>query len=635
MFEFREPEWSMHELRRKYVRNTALLCIPLMLLFACANVIEGDYALLGIAELILASTLLPLTLLLAEREKNIQLAETSLLTFGLATCFVLSLLGAKAGSGVLWLFAFPSLALFTAGLMRGIHWCFAWIVVNVVGMLLAQQVAFGYAYSNEFIIQSFCAMSFYVAVAMLQDHARTRFERGLQGGAASHHERAQSYLERLRYVATHDTLTGFPNRTRICEIIDTEIADLHPEKEKLAVVYIKLERMFEMSNVLGIAGSDDLVCSIAETLKAVIGAKAILAKTGRDEFVCVYQTTTSSFAEHDIVQKVSDFQVAYTVSGYPIHIEHTLGIAVFPDHGEDSFDLLRKAEQAMLQAKARQTNLGVYDPGMDQRFVRRHLLYGQLRHALETESLQLHYQGQVDMRTGMVTGVEAMARWHDGEEGWIAPNEFIPVAESSGLIKPYTSWMLGTAFAELKKWHQAGLKTSLSVNISARSLVDPELVDELEDMLDRHGVEPQWVVLELTESCFAEFPELAMRTIDCLNRIGFRQSIDDFGTGYSSLSYLKDLKVDELKIDRSFVADLERLPGSEAIVRTTIQLAHNLGLSVVAEGIERREIHERLMAMGCDVGQGYWYSRPVPPEQFMLWAKAWNARSEAGVVQYQ
>lgn len=610
--------------RRRFVRITVGICLPVTLAFSLANLVWDGFPLLGLIEAALAIGLLPPAIWLSRTDHSIRQAEILVLIYGVCISFALSVLGAKGGSGMLWVFFYPMLAFMLVGQTQGLKWCVVWGVFVVCGLLIAPYVPFGYVYSKIFVLQVTWAILFYIGAAMSFNYSRTRFEERLQNRLQSKTERAQAYLERLRYVATHDTLTGLPNRTRMYEILANELADTRSSKEVMVVVYIKLERMFEISNVLGTEGSDELVRSIASSLNSAIGARGILARTGRDEFVCAHQTTQRNFDEDEMVRVVRDFQLSYQVAGYPIHIEHTLGIAVFPDHATDAVELMRKAEQAMFQAKTQQSDFSVYDEALDQRFVRRHLLFGQLRKALHDGALQLHYQAQVDMHSGTVVGAEAMARWCDSREGWIAPGEFIPVAENSGLIKPFTSWMLRTAFKQVKLWRKEGMELSLSVNISARSLLDPDFVSELENLSTQYQVQPHWIVLELTESCFAEFPDLAMRTIASLHDLGFKQSIDDFGTGYSSLSYLKDLKVDELKIDQSFVRDLDRSQGSEAIVRSTIQLAHNLGMSVVAEGIERGEIGERLHTMGCDVGQGYLYARPIPSDQFLKWVEAWS-----------
>lgn len=221
-------------------------------------------------------------------------------------------------------------------------------------------------------------------------------------------------------------------------------------------------------------------------------------------------------------------------------------------------------------------------------------------------------------------GVEALARWHDPLNGFISPAEFIPIAEKSGLIKPFTFWVLRTAFGQLAAWHAIGLDVTLSVNLSARSVIDPDLVSDIQRLAQEFGLSPNNIMLELTESSFVDSPDVAMDTICKLHRLGFRQSIDDFGTGYSSLSYLKNLKVDELKIDQSFVRSLGDANGSQAIVQSTIQLAHNLNLKVVAEGIETPQIEQQLRAMGCDYGQGYLFCKPMPAKEFYRWAQQWN-----------
>jgi len=266
-----------------------------------------------------------------------------------------------------------------------------------------------------------------------------------------------------------------------------------------------------------------------------------------------------------------------------------------------------------------------------------HRLFGQLREALNRNELELWFQPQMDLRSGRmelwfqpqmdlrsgrIVGAEALARWRKANGEFVPPSEFVPVAEQSGLIKPFTKWVLRAFFKEVGKWQAAGLDLHYSANLSARNLADPEILVDLASLLVKEGVNANHVVLELTESSFAEHPEQLMKMATQLNAMSFRQSIDDFGTGYSSLSYLKDLPVDELKIDQSFIRNLLQDESSAAIVKSTIQLAHNLGLKVVAEGIETPEVAAALLAAGCDIGQGYHFSKALPPAEFLVLAKA-------------
>jgi sensor c-di-GMP phosphodiesterase-like protein len=274
----------------------------------------------------------------------------------------------------------------------------------------------------------------------------------------------------------------------------------------------------------------------------------------------------------------------------------------------------------MLQARKTGQQWNIFDAEQEQVFVRHHLLFGKLREALQKQQLQVHYQAQIDLASGRVVGAEALARWHDPNTGMVPPSVFIPVAEESGLIRLLTTWLVAECMRECAHWRSTGLELDISINLSARNLLDPELMGVLQAGLTDTGLLPQHVNLEITESCFMASPERAMEVIQRIHDMGFKLSIDDFGTGYSSLSYMKSLPIDELKIDQSFVRNLLSNPGDQAIVSSTIELAHNLRLSVVAEGIEDADTADWLQTRGCDIGQGFCFARPLPANEFIVLA---------------
>jgi EAL domain-containing protein (putative c-di-GMP-specific phosphodiesterase class I) len=279
----------------------------------------------------------------------------------------------------------------------------------------------------------------------------------------------------------------------------------------------------------------------------------------------------------------------------------------------------------MLQARKDGQQWNVYDSDQEQVFVRHHLLFGQLLEALHKQRLQVHYQPQFDLATGRLMGAEALSRWNDPSAGMVSPAVFIPVAEQSGLIRTLTTWLIGECMRECARWHLQGLDLDISINLSARNLMDPELLGVLQAGLEQTGLSPGRVNLEITESCFMTSPERAMDVIRRIQSSGFRLSIDDYGTGYSSLSYMRSLPVNELKIDQSFVRTVLFNPGDQAIVSSTIELAHCLKLSVVAEGIEDQETADWLRDRGCDIGQGYHFSHPLPSDAFVALARSMGA----------
>jgi EAL domain-containing protein (putative c-di-GMP-specific phosphodiesterase class I) len=312
---------------------------------------------------------------------------------------------------------------------------------------------------------------------------------------------------------------------------------------------------------------------------------------------------------------------------HTIDLSASLGIAFAPEHAADPEALLGLVEVAMYAAKRRQLGVLVYDTSMDTRSSASLSLLSELRQAIERQELRLYVQPKVDLKTGRVLGGEALVRWLHPQRGLVPPMQFIPFAEQTGFIRQITTWMLTAGVQALQDWQEAGLVLKLSINLSTRDLLDPELTDRVRHLLDRHRVSAARLCLEITESAIMDDPVRALQTLQKLHELGVHLSIDDFGTGYSSLAYLKRLPVDELKIDRSFVTNMERDLDDARIVQSTIGLAHNLGLTVVAEGVETDKAWALLARLGCDEGQGFGIGRPMPSDEFLGWVRHWQAPS--------
>lgn len=607
--------------RRRYITIAIKISFPVSILFAALNLFVFGFIQLAIAEAVVACLLLPAALFISKHDSLVSIAECLILIYGILITAALAHFGGLEGSGILWVFTFPFLAFMLKGQRLGWIYCIAWIIVICAMLLAAPMSPYSHSYSANYSVQVILALIFYSIVAAAFNLARSRFEEKLHTRVVANTARAKEYLEKLQFLSLHDQLTGLPNRLNIMNILGSELPGVDPQTQSMVVVNLHLERMFEISNILGEQGSDYLIRSISKTLTDMLEGRGHLARTRRDEFVYIFKMDKAGATFDQIMDSIGAFQFTYQVDGYPIHIEHTMGISVYPSHASDPDALLNKAEQAMLQAKAARTEVSIYDGQLNQMFIKRHLLFGKLRQALSNNELILYFQPQIDLQTGRITGAEALVRWKDSSGSFVSPAEFIQVAENSGLIKPLTGWVIRESFRNLVKWRELALGIDVSINLSARNLVDAELITDLQDLLAEYSIPADCVVLEITESSFVEFPGLVMKTIDRLHQIGFKQSIDDFGTGYSSLSYLQNLKVDELKIDQSFVRCLQTDPGSRAIVKSTIQLAHNFGIKVVAEGIETDEAARYLMDVGCDTGQGYIYSKPLPADQFVDFAR--------------
>ena len=610
------------EERQRHIRTTAWIALVAGLVFALFNILTERMLTLGLVELAAVLLCLLPAVWLSDKPRFVGAAESLMLVAAVVILGSLIVFGGVAGTGVLWVFTAPFVAFFLAGQRRG-WWYSGGFVAGVALYLgwLAPQLAFAYPYPAVFSTHLVLALCFYTLVAAAFNLLRTRFEEQLQQRVEEKTADAKALLAELQYLATHDALTDLPNKVLLLDMLQDEIGTAAASGHGLVVCNLHLERFFELGNVLGSAGSDRLVRHIAEHLTGLAKGKGTLARTGRDEFVIAYRLSQASVDAHTLQQFIAERQFAIEEQGYTLYIEFTLGLALYPAHSGDPQQLLDKAEQAMLQARKSGQQWNVYSAEQEQVFVRHHLLFGKLREALLKHYLQVHYQPQVELVSGRVLGAEALARWNDAASGAVPPSVFIPVAEESGLIRLLTTWLVGECMRECARWHALGLDLDISINLSALNLLDPELMEVLQAGLSETGLQPQHINLEITESCFMASPERAMEVIQRIHDCGFKLSIDDFGTGYSSLSYMKSLPIDELKIDQSFVRKLLQSPGDQAIVASTIELAHNLQLSVVAEGIEDQATADWLRARGCDIGQGYCFARALPSEEFIALAQ--------------
>lgn len=617
VFGFQIQDKIAIEKRTRQVTAVTIIGIAFGFLFSLFNLFTPNMRTLGIAELVAVSILLPAAVL--GRKANYVAAAEDLVMLS-TLCFVgaLILFGGIEGTGLFWVYTAPFLAFFLKGQRLGWWYSIALLIIVVFYFFSSSYLSpFFYRHSPVVIAQFIISLFFYTLVAAAFNHLRTRFEEQLQKQVLIKTADSQTLLDQLQFQATHDHLTQLPNQVMLVDIINKQIEEISGTEQVLVVCILKLEHMFEMSNILGSSGADHLVLKIAEYLERFIEATGTLAHTYRDEFAITYPANRISFNSEGLQRFFTERQISVEVQNYVIYCEITLGLAIYPDHAIDPQLLLNKAQQAMLQAHKDGQQWLIYDPKQEKAFVRHHLLFGKLRGALMNNHLQVHYQPQIDLSTGLVAGTEALLRWYDPVEGFISPFEFIPVAEESGLIHPLTTWLMDVCMRECAMWRKQGIKIHASINLSARNLLDPDLINTLKASLDKYGLSPAGITLEITESCFMSSPERAMEVIQRLHETGFRLSIDDFGTGYSSLSYLKNLPVNELKIDQSFVRKLLQNSGDQAIVSSTINLAHNFGLMVVAEGIEDSLTENWLKTRGCDIGQGYFFAKPMASEEFL------------------
>ncbi|MDO0925603.1 bifunctional diguanylate cyclase/phosphodiesterase [Streptomyces sp. TG1A-8] len=424
-----------------------------------------------------------------------------------------------------------------------------------------------------------------------------------------------------------DPLTGLPNRQWLLERIWTALDDADRIDARTALVLIDLDRFRSVNDTLGHLAGDRLLLQIADRLRLALPPAAEAARLGGDEFAVLLPVADSTTSATRIARGlVAALGPPLDLDGLTLVLEASAGVAVFPDHALDAEGLLRRADVAMYQAKRDRTGVEVYESKRDSNTPDRLGLLGDLRRALDAHEVQLHYQPKVRF-DGQVAGLEALVRWVHPERGKVPPDEFIAIAESSGLMPHLTEYVLETALGQVARWRAQGLRVPVAVNVSPRDVHTPGFAGSVAARLARHGVPAGALQLEITEHVLLEDPQRAADALAALTGHGVKMSLDDFGTGYSSLVHLRRLPVSELKIDRSFVARLAVDHEDAEIVRCTIDLAHSLGLLVVAEGVEDDETWERLRDLGCDAVQGWLVAAAMPPQEMTAWLRA---RSSCG-----
>ncbi len=425
-------------------------------------------------------------------------------------------------------------------------------------------------------------------------------------------------IQRLAY---YDPLTGLPNRILFHDRIQIEILNTAAGGRSVGVLLMDIDRFKEINDTLGHDRGDLLLQQVAERLKALMRPTDVVARLGGDEFGILIPLADPNDASLVARKVLGAFESSFEIEVLPIAVEVSIGIARTPGGGETANSLLQRADVAMYASKKRGTGFTLYSDVKDEHSPRRLALLGELRQALEEGQLFLEYQPKIEIASRRTVGAEALVRWRHPSLGIVPPGDFIGPAEPTGLIRPLTQFVLQSALRQCRQWHEGGIPIAVSVNLSVRNLMDPGLENQIRDALRTGAVEPRFLDLEITESALLEDIETVTESLHRLSRLGVRISIDDFGVGYSSLRYLRRLPVHTIKIDRSFVKDMETEGENAVIVRSTIELAHNLGRRVVAEGVETQGAFDLLVRLGCDCAQGYFFSRPIPADEFGPWVK--------------
>lgn len=434
---------------------------------------------------------------------------------------------------------------------------------------------------------------------------------------------------RIQRLAFNDELTGLSNRLAFNQGVHQAISTHADSQQKLSVIVINIHRFKPINQTLGRDFGDDLLRHVGQVLKQhVLSEQDMVARLDADEFAVLLQHTDQAKATRyaDKIQQV--FEQPVSVQGQAIDVRTGIGIALYPDHGVDEEALLNHAETALQESRAKKSPWIVYNTALEIDQSETLTLISDLKQAIQHDQLLLYIQPKIDITTRRAVGGEALIRWVHPEKGMIFPDQFIPFAEQTGVISDITNWMLLRACQVLADFQKQGLRLSLAVNLSTRDLNNMQLPAQIAHLLSSHGLEAKALKLEITEGSLMQDPERAELVVKKLAAMGLHLAIDDFGTGYSSLAYLRQLPVQELKIDRSFVMFMDKNSGDASIVKSTIDLAHNLGLMVVAEGIENEYVLNQLARLGCNEGQGYFIGKPMPEKDFSIWLQRWEGQNE-------
>jgi len=429
----------------------------------------------------------------------------------------------------------------------------------------------------------------------------------------------------MEFVATHDVLTGLANRSLLIDHIDISLAQANRHHEKIAILFLDLDRFKLINDTLGHEAGDELLQQVGERLNHCVRGGDLVARLGGDEFVVVLNYISSEEEVCVIAKKIiALFVTPFNIAGQQNYITTSIGICLYPLDADDTQTLIKKADTAMYHAKDQgKNNFQFFTEELNQRLTQRVDLEKSLRKAIKNGNFELYYQPQIPTNKDSIFGLEALIRWIHPEKGIISPADFIPIAEETGLIIPLGEWILKTACQQLQQWRNQGLENlKVSVNLSAIQFNDKDLLKQIKTALTESSLPPQYLVCELTESMMMENIEAHIQVLESIKKLGIQISIDDFGTGYSSLSYLKRFPIDELKIDKSFVDDIEFSHDDKNIVRSIITLGHNLGLEIVAEGVETEAQLNFLQENNCNYIQGYYFSKPLPTQDVFSFIKS-------------
>jgi EAL domain-containing protein (putative c-di-GMP-specific phosphodiesterase class I)/GGDEF domain-containing protein len=615
--------------RSKNTLIFALIGLGFLLVVGLINcTVNGDDPRLGLQgklQMLQVGLLMVPAVLLALWGRHPVWAENLLVWAGLFIFSSNVVLGGWAGDAIYWTFVFPYLVFFLRG--QRIGWLIGLLYSGVVPVLMYYSTKHWdyWKYATDQCVYYGVAYVFNVLTAAHFNVLRSAFQTRLWEQVEFHTGEVRRHLDALQFNATHDLVTGLPNRQGTINAIADNLSVSSGQRGYRFVVCLRFFRVPELAGIVGMERVDEALTSLAGTLRLEIPQLIMVGRTRQDELTLLLPATRD---DAEVLAPVLGLEHLREMGdhGFSIHEEFAIGVAVQPcDETVWAGELLRKAEQALLFAVNNGQRSQYYDVGLDEHFVRRNRRYEKLRVAVLDERLALHYQPQIDLRNGRVVGAEALVRWRDPEEGMIPPDHFIPIIESTGLLQHFSMWTIGRAMADCAAWQSVLPGVTVSINLSAHALLEPEVVRAVEDERHRCGLDPALVIVELTESVLLKSPEAALAMMERLVTSGIRLSIDDYGAGFSSLTYVKQLPAHEMKIDKSFIVCLADSAQDQAIVASSIKLGHDFGLKVLAEGIEDAVALEMLRAAGCDYGQGWHFAKAMPLDEFFPWSEARSA----------
>ena len=437
----------------------------------------------------------------------------------------------------------------------------------------------------------------------------------------------------LKHLALHDGLTGLPNRTLLSDRLEQVLLQAQRTKNSFSLFLMDLDRFKEVNDTLGHQFGDELLKMVSDRLLKSIRDKDSIARLGGDEFAILLPDTGLEGTKNCIDRIIQSMDTPFCINDVITESKISIGVAIYPDHGDSIHTLMQYADVAMYQAKKSQSGYAIYDPTQNTHSIRRLKLMNDLRDAIKKNEINIYYQPLIDNNKQTVIGVEALSRWHHDELGDISPDEFIPMAEQMGLIRTLTLHVLKQSMHDLNDWKKKGYDLGVNINISTYCLQDVSFPEEIHSIVEFYSFDSSQIELEITESALMHDLSLTRKIIDHLNKLGFKLAIDDFGTGFSSLNYLKNLPIDTLKIDKSFIIDMCENKSDNAIVKTIIELGHNLNCRIIAEGVENQMELDSLSHLKVDVIQGFFYSKALSVEDFIIWIDEYSKNTSNKVNQ--